>query len=362
MNTDIHTINAIIHDQEQEKKTNPLEEQVEPDSAHEKTSDEKKDIFIIPENVRKKFVEINNRYYYPEQTEIPAFVDHGNKLHTDLTNDKMTKTLIDIVQARKWKKIQVQGNKAFKRDAWLQASSLGINVTGYEPTKLDLAELKRRINQPSPSKSNEDKSPETRTPTDKNVTINSNLTRGTIIEHGEQHYNYDQNQTKSYVVKIKDEQGNIKTKWGVELGNEIKDKKIEPGDKVDLILHGKEEVTVKVPIKDKNGKVTDYTKINTHRNRWEIQTERTKSLAKAFEESKSDPIELAKKTPELKNAAATVAVAQKFANEKIENTDEKERFLSAVSTSIKKDIEAGNSIKTVISQEQIITKETELER
>lgn len=54
----------------------------------------------------------------------------------------MVSDLLSIAQQRDWKSIKLSGSKAFKRQAWLQASMQNMNVRGYRPDKEDVKQLK----------------------------------------------------------------------------------------------------------------------------------------------------------------------------------------------------------------------------
>ena len=54
----------------------------------------------------------------------------------------MVSDLLCIAQQRDWQSIKLSGSKAFKRQAWLQASVQNMNVRGYRPDKEDVKQLK----------------------------------------------------------------------------------------------------------------------------------------------------------------------------------------------------------------------------
>ncbi len=59
------------------------------------------------------------------------------------------------------------------------------------------------------------------------------------------------------------------------------------GDEVELIHRGNQPVTVKVPEKDKQGKVIGEKTIHTHRNTWDIQKiQKTERCDKKVEKGK----------------------------------------------------------------------------
>lgn len=45
--------------------------------------------------------------------------------------------MLRIAQHRGWSRIKVAGDDAFRREVWVQARTLGLEVAGYKPTERD---------------------------------------------------------------------------------------------------------------------------------------------------------------------------------------------------------------------------------
>lgn len=99
-------------------------------------------------------------------------------------------------------------------------------------------------------------------------TLRTGLT-GKLLDAGKAPYQFDKTKTDSFYVQMRTKSGN-KTFWGVELEQALKDSGKQPGDMVKLQFLGKKPVTVNVPVKDANGEVTGYERLETHRNHWTV--------------------------------------------------------------------------------------------
>jgi len=96
----------------------------------------------VPESVSKRFLKVDSDYFFPDRS--PAFVDRGAKLATRGEHPEVVRALVEIAKERGWDSITVKGSEAFRRAAWIEAAKSGMQVAGYKPTELDLAQLKQR--------------------------------------------------------------------------------------------------------------------------------------------------------------------------------------------------------------------------
>jgi hypothetical protein len=97
---------------------------------------------LVPESVARRFLKVEREYYFQDRR--PAFSDRGSKLATHGTDPDVVLSLIEIAKARGWDKITVKGTEVFRRTAWKEATQNGLNVVGYKPTTIDLADLANR--------------------------------------------------------------------------------------------------------------------------------------------------------------------------------------------------------------------------
>lgn len=93
----------------------------------------------VPDSVSKRFLKVDSDYYFPDRS--PAFVDRGAKLATRGEHPEVVAALIEIARERGWNSVTVKGTESFRRAAWMEAVRNGLQVTGYKPSELDLAQL-----------------------------------------------------------------------------------------------------------------------------------------------------------------------------------------------------------------------------
>jgi hypothetical protein len=84
-------------------------------------------------------------FYVDAKVDRPAFRDEGGRLAAARTDPNAIRDMVHIAQHRGWTIITVRGEPEFRREAWLAARTLGIEVRGHRPTERDIQELDRRI-------------------------------------------------------------------------------------------------------------------------------------------------------------------------------------------------------------------------
>jgi hypothetical protein len=98
---------------------------------------------VIPEGVKKRYLQVGNRFYFEKNPDQLAFEDKGNKLHTKSNGVTVAAALVEIANSRGWTEIKVKGSEEFRRAVWLKANVQGIECRGYEPKETDLATLEK---------------------------------------------------------------------------------------------------------------------------------------------------------------------------------------------------------------------------
>ncbi|PLZ01876.1 DNA primase [Burkholderia sp. WAC0059] len=94
-----------------------------------------------PEKVRKRYLRAGNQYFLKDSPHQLAFEDIGPYLVTEHNRADVVESMVDMVRAKAWGRIRVSGHEQFRREVWVQATLLGIEVSGYEPKAVDLARL-----------------------------------------------------------------------------------------------------------------------------------------------------------------------------------------------------------------------------
>ena len=77
------------------------------------------------------------RFYRDHRATEPMFRDEGRKLTTTQAYPDAVADMLKIAQHRGWTEVRVSGDEGFRREAWIQARSLGVEVKGYRPRDRD---------------------------------------------------------------------------------------------------------------------------------------------------------------------------------------------------------------------------------
>jgi len=74
------------------------------------------------------------------------FHDQGKAIVTADSSQRTVAAMIDVAEIKGWRKLQLSGSKEFQREAWIEATSRGMEVhsRGYAPTPADREEAKNR--------------------------------------------------------------------------------------------------------------------------------------------------------------------------------------------------------------------------
>lgn len=302
---------------------------------------------VVPEEVERAYLHVGNRFYMPTNHKRVAFEDHGDKLKSAITDVQVTLSMVKIAEARGWTSIKVDGTPEFCREAWRQASLLGMKVDGYKPTELDLADLARRApkkaeNQvagtattpaaqapgtapgvyvspedfallttlkaagwgkaqpPSPALSTAAPAPAVAA-----APATPALKGDKLVEHGPAPYQHVKDNPKSYYAVLENAQGVQRTVWGVKLGEAIDKAGVKVGDRISLYKNGKEQVTVDAKVKNEAGEVVGTRKIGATRNEWEV---------KAHTFATQSPVEGVQQHRDLAGAYGTMAALTRQAH------------------------------------------------
>lgn len=85
----------------------------------------------------------NTEYRFRGDSSRIAFTESTFKLATDTNSPSVSRSMVDVAQARNWSGIRVSGSEDFRRLVWLEASVRGVKAVGYDPTPADLDVLRR---------------------------------------------------------------------------------------------------------------------------------------------------------------------------------------------------------------------------
>lgn len=103
----------------------------------------------VPEPLRRRYF-LDERggpglgFYADARIQTAAFRDLGARLVTPRSDPNAIRDMAAVARHRGWTVVVVHGGADFRREAWLTASALGMEVRGYQPSERDRQELERR--------------------------------------------------------------------------------------------------------------------------------------------------------------------------------------------------------------------------
>lgn len=282
----------------------------------------------IPPALRIRYLVVDDKFYFRDREQALAFEDQGKRIATVHDDAEVAHSMVTLAQAKGWTSLKLRGSDEFKREAWLAAALMEMDVSGYRPSDIDKARLAERQSERAQDKPNtiQRELPPARpqpAPVDMPVARNAApppiedradglgkrqqraidalasylrkrgdseqtiamtvalaseqmLQRrahfGQLIEHGEAPYKNDPDQESSYFVTLQTDRGR-QTIWGVNLARAIGDSGVAIGDDILLSRRSARNVTVPVYERDPSGRpLGDKTYLDTHRNDWEVSS------------------------------------------------------------------------------------------
>lgn len=281
-----------------------------------------------PETVRKRYLRAGNQYFLKDAPHQLAFEDIGPYLVTEHNRPDVVESMVDMVRAKSWGRVRVSGHEQFRREVWVQAMLLGIDVTGYEPKAADLARLAegrrgwmtnridvmeaaaaardpadltkasaavpRPMEPPAaqPAKSEVSRQPEMGTtapppsppsqpprpapasePALRDAESEGQERQryaGELVEHGDAPYQHNPARSDSYYVIYRDEGGADHVVWGVDLERAVAESGAIAGQQVTLENLGRRLVKVMMPVLDATGNVIGEEEKEVYRNTWQV--------------------------------------------------------------------------------------------
>ena len=77
------------------------------------------------------------RFFRDHRAADPMFRDQGRSLSATQAYPDAVADMLKIARHRGWTAVRVRGDEAFRRETWIQARSLGIEVSGHRPRDRD---------------------------------------------------------------------------------------------------------------------------------------------------------------------------------------------------------------------------------
>jgi hypothetical protein len=103
----------------------------------------------VPDPLRRRYF-LDDRggpglgFYADARIQTAAFRDLGARLVTPRSDPNAIRDMAAVAHHRGWTVVVVHGETDFRREAWLTATALGMEVRGYQPTERDRQEFERR--------------------------------------------------------------------------------------------------------------------------------------------------------------------------------------------------------------------------
>jgi len=322
----------------------------------------------VPETIAKRFIQVKNRYYFPDGTR--AFTDRGSRLTTPSENTEVVRSLVRIAQARGWHEITLRGSERFRQEAWVQASLVGLQVRGYTPSEVEQARVVRTLAREqgreagalsagsdldsiAPSAVGE--LPARAAPYASRAARAPLLTGG-LLDHGRAPYKQDPKAAMSYFLKLKTARGE-QVIWGVDLERAFKESLTKPerGDEVGLRSIRREPVTVRVATRDEAGKLTGEGSVEKIRNRWVVEKleffESRAAAARTVLDASVSPRQGSANHPELVGTYLQVHAAQ-LAARMIRDPEDRARFVAMVRATLADSVARGEPLPAVRLRER----------
>jgi hypothetical protein len=97
----------------------------------------------LVDGLSERFTVRGNDYCFMRDGQV-AFTDHGDRLATKSDAPFVARSMVDLAEAKGWDALTLKGTEDFRRAAWLEAASRGLEVRGYSPTVQDRQQLAER--------------------------------------------------------------------------------------------------------------------------------------------------------------------------------------------------------------------------
>jgi hypothetical protein len=118
----------------------PAENRLSPPAGRPQRSTAKGD---VPDNVLDRYLIERDlrgrpeRFYRDHRAAEPMFQDRGRALVSRTAYPDAVADMLKIARHRGWTNIRVSGEAGFRREVWIQAQALGLEVQGHRPRERD---------------------------------------------------------------------------------------------------------------------------------------------------------------------------------------------------------------------------------
>ena len=178
------------------------------------------------------------------------------------------------------------------------------------------------------------------------------LVAGRLEEHGRAHFRFQSHQDLSYFVQLLTSQGQ-RTLWGKDLDRAIHAATTRPkiGDLVGIRLTAREPVTRTEPLHGRDGKLLARVEHKSYRNVWQVEKiayfGQRAVMARRIRDAQAHVRQTMQTRPELKASYLSIRAAQAFAEQRINDPKDRERFIELVRGAIAGSIRDGQPLPEV---------------
>jgi putative DNA primase/helicase len=332
----------------------------------------------VPEGILERYYRIGTKYYLDNGEH--AFTHHPDKLTTPSENTEIVRDLIEIARHNGMRDITVTGTERFRREAWVAATRLGLEVKGYEPTLHDEKQLVRAMaredaGRPGTRDTGRGAAPEgegspaaaapsaatganardgTEVPPAAGTRRAASQGRtylGELLDHGPEHYQRNPREDMSYYVQVGTSNGAIDL-WGLDLKRALAEAKSRPtiGDLIVVRQTGQREVTVRSREFDEAGRFLGERDKDTHRNRWSVEKEEfvreRARFAAVLRDERVSAERGAEAHPQLLGSYFIIKEAEEYAKRRYRTREERQLFVASTCERLAQIIERGEALPT----------------
>ncbi len=183
------------------------------------------------------------------------------------------------------------------------------------------------------------------------------LTVGRLVEHGPANYQFRESESPSYFLRVITISGE-RVLWGKDLERAIKEAQSKPkiGDQIAARPIKSESVTIMERRRDADGRIVSQSEKRARRNQWVVEQAKfyadRQRLARRLRDSQLEARETVREHPELKSTFLSIQAAQEFANQRIKNPEDRERFLVQLRAVMSASIQKGEPLPEVRLRER----------
>jgi len=241
----------------------------------------------FPDRIRRKYYVVAShsdkdgsdrqaRLYADERKEYLAFKTTEDRLVTRLAAAEVIRDMVSVAQHRRWEALHVRGSVEFRREAWLEASTRGMEVQGYQPNQLDRQALadRRAASDRAHARTNDARA---RSASDRSMQADrldyDKGVSGRLMEVGFGPYRNRPDAEPSTYVAIELDNGRRHQVWGIGVVMDVADSGARPGDRISLRMDGVEPVVRAVNSIDAATGIASSERRQMWRNMWSVTVE-----------------------------------------------------------------------------------------